>query len=162
MFDYLALGALISGAASSVQPLPESPPFADPSSAGSIPSADDDIEVEWLNASGELITRDARRHGEIEESDDGLTDAPAGSPRLGQSALTGPPGSGATGESNGSDRPRGGAVLCVHGGLSPAVDTVDKIRLLDRKQEVPHEGAMCDLLWSDPDGTHYHEMMKSL
>ncbi|CAI4210882.1 unnamed protein product [Parascedosporium putredinis] len=25
------------------------------------------------------------------------------------------------------------------------------IRLLDRKQEVPHEGAMCDLLWSDPD-----------
>ncbi|RDH24809.1 serine/threonine-protein phosphatase 4 catalytic subunit [Aspergillus phoenicis ATCC 13157] len=25
------------------------------------------------------------------------------------------------------------------------------IRLIDRKQEVPHEGAMCDLLWSDPD-----------
>jgi hypothetical protein len=42
-------------------------------------------------------------------------------------------------------------VLCVHGGLSPLIDTVDKIRLLDRKQEVPHEGAMCDLLWSDPD-----------
>ncbi len=36
-------------------------------------------------------------------------------------------------------------------GLSPLIDTVDKIRLLDRKQEVPHEGAMCDLLWSDPD-----------
>lgn len=31
------------------------------------------------------------------------------------------------------------------------IDTVDKIRLIDRKQEVPHEGAMCDLLWSDPD-----------
>ena len=31
------------------------------------------------------------------------------------------------------------------------IDTVDKIRLVDRKQEVPHEGAMCDLLWSDPD-----------
>src|SRR5699024_11453963 len=44
-----------------------------------------------------------------------------------------------------------GAVLCVHGGLSPLIDTVDKIRLIDRKQEVPHEGAMCDLLWSDPD-----------
>jgi hypothetical protein len=39
----------------------------------------------------------------------------------------------------------------VHGGLSPLIDKVDKIRLLDRKQEVPHEGAMCDLLWSDPD-----------
>jgi len=47
--------------------------------------------------------------------------------------------------------PSTGAVLCVHGGLSPLIDTVDKIRLLDRKQEVPHEGAMCDLLWSDPD-----------
>jgi len=39
----------------------------------------------------------------------------------------------------------------VHGGLSPLIDTIDKIRLIDRKQEVPHEGAMCDLLWSDPD-----------
>jgi diadenosine tetraphosphatase ApaH/serine/threonine PP2A family protein phosphatase len=48
-------------------------------------------------------------------------------------------------------RNEGGAVLCVHGGLSPLIDTIDKIRLLDRKQEVPHEGAMCDLLWSDPD-----------
>jgi serine/threonine-protein phosphatase 4 catalytic subunit len=26
-----------------------------------------------------------------------------------------------------------------------------KIRTIDRKQEVPHDGAMCDLLWSDPD-----------
>ncbi|OAA62568.1 serine/threonine-protein phosphatase PP-X isozyme 2 [Niveomyces insectorum RCEF 264] len=64
---------------------------------------------------------------------------------------TGPPGSGASGSSGGSIGNPAGAVLCVHGGLSPLVDTVDKIRLLDRKQEVPHEGAMCDLLWSDPD-----------
>lgn len=42
-------------------------------------------------------------------------------------------------------------VFCVHGGLLPDVDTLDEIRLLDRKQEVPHEGGMCDLLWSDPD-----------
>jgi diadenosine tetraphosphatase ApaH/serine/threonine PP2A family protein phosphatase len=27
-----------------------------------------------------------------------------------------------------------------------------QIRVIDRKQEVPHEGPMCDLLWSDPDG----------
>ena len=38
-----------------------------------------------------------------------------------------------------------------HGGLSPSIDTLDNIRALDRIQEVPHEGPMCDLLWSDPD-----------
>ena len=43
------------------------------------------------------------------------------------------------------------SVFCVHGGLSPDVETIDEIRSIDRKQEVPHEGAMCDLLWSDPD-----------
>lgn len=44
-----------------------------------------------------------------------------------------------------------GGVFCIHGGLSPDIDTIDQIRILDRKQEVPHEGGMCDLLWSDPD-----------
>lgn len=44
-----------------------------------------------------------------------------------------------------------GRVFAVHGGLSPAVPTLDAIRAIDRKQEVPHEGAMCDLLWSDPE-----------
>ena len=42
-------------------------------------------------------------------------------------------------------------VFCVHGGLSPQLETLDQIRTLDRKQEVPHEGPMCDLLWSDPE-----------
>ncbi|KAF8918933.1 serine/threonine protein phosphatase [Mucidula mucida] len=44
-----------------------------------------------------------------------------------------------------------GRVFCVHGGLSPALSSVDMIRSLERRIEVPHEGAMCDLLWSDPD-----------
>ncbi len=35
------------------------------------------------------------------------------------------------------------------GGLSPSIDNLDTIRQLDRVQEVPHEGSMCDLLWSD-------------
>jgi serine/threonine-protein phosphatase 4 catalytic subunit len=26
-----------------------------------------------------------------------------------------------------------------------------QIRVIDRKQEVPHDGAMCDLMWSDPE-----------
>lgn len=29
--------------------------------------------------------------------------------------------------------------------------TAQQIRTIDRKQEVPHDGAMCDLLWSDPE-----------
>ncbi|CAI5755921.1 unnamed protein product [Candida verbasci] len=45
----------------------------------------------------------------------------------------------------------GNKVFCIHGGLSPDIYTIDQIRILDRKQEVPHEGGMCDLLWSDPD-----------
>ena len=42
-------------------------------------------------------------------------------------------------------------VFCVHGGLSPSINTLDQIRTIDRKQEVPHDGAMCDLMWSDPE-----------
>lgn len=44
-------------------------------------------------------------------------------------------------------------IFCVHGGLSPSIQTLDQIRTIDRKQEVPHDGPMCDLLWSDPEGT---------
>ncbi|KAK6804164.1 hypothetical protein RDI58_001948 [Solanum bulbocastanum] len=42
-------------------------------------------------------------------------------------------------------------IFCLHGGLSPSIETLDNVRSFDRVQEVPHEGAMCDLLWSDPD-----------
>ncbi|KAL6122551.1 Serine threonine-protein phosphatase PP2A catalytic subunit [Nucleospora cyclopteri] len=40
--------------------------------------------------------------------------------------------------------------FCCHGGLSPNIETLDDLRALDRKVEVPHSGMMCDLLWSDP------------
>lgn len=42
-------------------------------------------------------------------------------------------------------------IFCVHGGLSKGIDTLDEIDELHRFQEVPHEGHMCNLLWSDPE-----------
>lgn len=43
-----------------------------------------------------------------------------------------------------------GRFLCVHGGLSPDIRTVDDINALQRFREPPSSGPMCDLLWSDP------------
>lgn len=42
-------------------------------------------------------------------------------------------------------------IFCLHGGLSPDIETIDEIRKLDRRRDVPSNGAMCDLLWSDPE-----------
>ncbi|XP_075412657.1 serine/threonine-protein phosphatase 2B catalytic subunit gamma isoform isoform X3 [Tenrec ecaudatus] len=40
--------------------------------------------------------------------------------------------------------------LCVHGGMSPEINSLDDIRKLDRFKEPPAFGPVCDLLWSDP------------
>jgi len=48
-----------------------------------------------------------------------------------------------------------GRIFCVHGGLSPGINEVDQIRALDRNREVPADGPLCDLLWSDPEEIDY-------
>jgi len=43
-----------------------------------------------------------------------------------------------------------GKFLCIHGGLSPDIKTLDDIANIDRFKEPPSSGPMCDLLWADP------------
>ncbi|KAH6856629.1 Metallo-dependent phosphatase-like protein [Chaetomium sp. MPI-CAGE-AT-0009] len=162
VFDYLALGAIVLGASNTLPGEPETSPNGD------------EVEIEVHNSDGQIISRFLRQkdvgRGRINTTTTTISNGPNGhamtngisssssdpdttthKPPSPARALTGPPGSSATSASSGSLGNPAGAVLCVHGGLSPLIDRVDKIRLLDRKQEVPHEGAMCDLLWSDPD-----------
>ncbi|XP_066326929.1 serine/threonine-protein phosphatase PP1-like [Miscanthus floridulus] len=42
-------------------------------------------------------------------------------------------------------------ILCMHGGLSPDLDNLNRIREIQRPVDVPDQGLLCDLLWSDPD-----------
>ncbi|KAG2381337.1 hypothetical protein C9374_006326 [Naegleria lovaniensis] len=42
------------------------------------------------------------------------------------------------------------SLFCVHGGLSPSIATLDQIRVLERFKDIPEEGPITDLLWSDP------------
>lgn len=44
-----------------------------------------------------------------------------------------------------------GKIFCIHGGLSPDIKTLDQIRLIERRMEIPHEGPFADLMWSDPE-----------
>lgn len=41
-------------------------------------------------------------------------------------------------------------IICMHGGLSPDMKSVEDIKTIQRPTDVPEAGILCDLLWSDP------------
>jgi len=43
-----------------------------------------------------------------------------------------------------------GKIFCIHGGLSPKLLSLDQIQKVKRPTEIPDDGLLCDLLWSDP------------
>ena len=42
-------------------------------------------------------------------------------------------------------------ILCMHGGLSPELKNIQNIQDISRPTDIPDQGLLCDLLWSDPD-----------
>uniref|UniRef100_A0A0M3I5A8 Serine/threonine-protein phosphatase n=1 Tax=Ascaris lumbricoides TaxID=6252 RepID=A0A0M3I5A8_ASCLU len=46
-----------------------------------------------------------------------------------------------------------GKILCMHGGLSPQLKSIDQLRQITRPIDPPNPSLHIDLVWSDPDGS---------
>lgn len=44
-------------------------------------------------------------------------------------------------------------IFCVHGGVSPQLESLTQIKVIQRPTTIPESGLLADLLWSDPDRT---------
>lgn len=42
-------------------------------------------------------------------------------------------------------------IFCMHGGLSPDLQTLSVLKNVLWPTDIPDNGILCDLLWSDPD-----------
>jgi len=42
-------------------------------------------------------------------------------------------------------------IFCIHAGLSPDLNSPEQIKRIMRPTDVPDQGLLCDLLWSDPE-----------
>ncbi|KIH63898.1 hypothetical protein ANCDUO_05794 [Ancylostoma duodenale] len=51
-----------------------------------------------------------------------------------------------------------GKILCMHGGLSPKLKSLDQLRQITRPIDPPNPSLHIDLLWSDPD--HYVKVVQ--
>ncbi|CAP25254.2 Protein CBG04580 [Caenorhabditis briggsae] len=55
-----------------------------------------------------------------------------------------------------------GKVLCMHGGISPHIRTLEDIDNIQRPTFIPSYGLVCDLVWSDPEATTVIENQKNI